>query len=232
MLPAGTTPAPSAAAAAWLPPIGAVTGALSGAVAELVATRSHALGVATAFVMPVVLTGALHLDGFADGCDAFFANVSPARRLEILKDPRHGTFALAGSIVVSALWLAALADIAPARYPVVLATAAMAARLGAVAHMRYVKHARAENPSPAFVARPPGTILLADALALAALAAFAPPFPRDGVAPALAGFLAATLALTWARRKLDGAAVGDTYGFAIVAGETAAVCAAALMPPR
>jgi cobalamin 5'-phosphate synthase/cobalamin synthase len=42
----------------------------------------------TLFVLWVVLTGALHLDGFADTIDGFF--VPKERALEVMKDPHNG----------------------------------------------------------------------------------------------------------------------------------------------
>ncbi len=45
-------------------------------------------------VLPVVLTGGIHLDGFCDTVDALAGNTTPQRRLEILKDPHAGAFAV------------------------------------------------------------------------------------------------------------------------------------------
>lgn len=80
----------------------------------------------------VVLTGALHLDGFGDACDGLLATTTPARRLEIMKDPRTGTWAVVGLILLllgkwltlqtvprQALWLIPLV----ARWAMVLAAA-------------------------------------------------------------------------------------------------------------
>lgn len=227
ILPVGATDAPDAAAAAWLPVVGAVVGGLSGAGAELAAQVSHPLGVATAFALSIALTGAIHVDGFADGCDAFFANVPVARRLEILKDPRHGTFALAGFAVLASLWLAGLASIDARDYPLALAIAATAARWGAVVHMLRARHARSEDAPPAFLRRPPGAVLGIGFVLLALLVAIAPARGR-AAAEALAGIAAATLALAWSRTRLGGAVVGDSYGFAVTIGEVSALLMSAI----
>lgn len=50
-------------------------------------------------LIPIALTGGIHLDGFADTCDALKSNASPERRREILKDPRAGAFAVIGVAV-------------------------------------------------------------------------------------------------------------------------------------
>ena len=45
-------------------------------------------------LLPVVLTGGVHLDGYADTVDAIASHASPERRREILKDPHCGAFAV------------------------------------------------------------------------------------------------------------------------------------------
>ena len=44
-------------------------------------------------LIPVLVTGGIHLDGYADTCDALASHASPQRRQEILKDPHLGAFA-------------------------------------------------------------------------------------------------------------------------------------------
>ena len=44
-------------------------------------------------LIPVWITGGIHLDGYADTCDALASHATPARRQEILKDPHLGAFA-------------------------------------------------------------------------------------------------------------------------------------------
>lgn len=43
---------------------------------------------------PVWITGGIHLDGYADTCDALASYADAARKQEILKDPHCGAFAL------------------------------------------------------------------------------------------------------------------------------------------
>ena len=50
-------------------------------------------------LIPIIVTGGLHLDGLADTCDALGANTTPERRREILKDPRSGAFGVIGVVV-------------------------------------------------------------------------------------------------------------------------------------
>ena len=45
-------------------------------------------------LIPVLVTGGIHLDGYADTCDALASHAEPAKKQEILKDPRCGAFAV------------------------------------------------------------------------------------------------------------------------------------------
>lgn len=94
----------------FFPWLGLVIGA-----AELVWFRlAAALGTGTqlfaavAVVLPVWITGGIHLDGFCDTCDALGSHQSRERKLEILKDTHTGAFALIGLgcwlLLSAALW--------------------------------------------------------------------------------------------------------------------------------
>lgn len=51
---------------------------------------------AVALLLPIFVTGGIHLDGFCDTCDAIGSHQSRERKLEILKDSHTGAFALIG----------------------------------------------------------------------------------------------------------------------------------------
>jgi adenosylcobinamide-GDP ribazoletransferase len=50
-------------------------------------------------IMPIIITGGIHLDGFMDTVDAISSWKSKEERLEILKDPHVGAFAVIYAIV-------------------------------------------------------------------------------------------------------------------------------------
>ncbi|MBM7649550.1 adenosylcobinamide-GDP ribazoletransferase [Bacillus ectoiniformans] len=61
--------------------------------------------VSTAFVLwllPILMTGGLHLDGWMDASDAFFSYRDRERRLEIMQDPRIGAFGVLSVIILLA----------------------------------------------------------------------------------------------------------------------------------
>ncbi len=65
-------------------------------------------------LIPVGLTGGIHLDGYADTCDALASHAEPEKKQQILKDPHLGAFAairLGGYFIASfALWSSLRAD--------------------------------------------------------------------------------------------------------------------------
>lgn len=59
----------------------------------------------------VLLTGGLHLDGFADTSDAFFSYRDRQKRLEILEDPRIGAFGTMSVVLFLLLKIALLQEL-------------------------------------------------------------------------------------------------------------------------
>ena len=69
-----------------------------------------------AIAVAIVITGAMAEDAIADAADGLFGGSSRERRLEIMKDSRHGTYGVAAlclSLLLRAAALAALAEIQP-----------------------------------------------------------------------------------------------------------------------
>ena len=48
----------------------------------------------------IITTGAMHLDGLADICDGFGCHADKKKRLEIMHDPRVGTFGITGIFII------------------------------------------------------------------------------------------------------------------------------------
>ena len=108
----------------WLPVVGALIGATTGAVYAASRLVLAPLPSATvAVVAGILLTGALHEDGLADAADAFGARADRERTLAIMKDPHNGTFgvlALAASVFAR---IAAVAGMGPLSAAAALPTA-------------------------------------------------------------------------------------------------------------
>ena len=80
----------------WFPAVGLAAGGLLWLWLRL----SQLLGLSTvlcaagALLLPVAVSGGIHLDGFCDTCDALSSHQSRERKLEILKDSNTGAFAI------------------------------------------------------------------------------------------------------------------------------------------
>jgi len=61
-------------------------------------------------LLPPLITGGVHLDGYADTCDALASCASPQRNQEILADPHCGAFAVI-RLCVYFVWMLALCTV-------------------------------------------------------------------------------------------------------------------------
>jgi adenosylcobinamide-GDP ribazoletransferase len=106
--------APLGRAMAFYPLVGLIMGGLLAGVAALLiwltrgAESAALLRSALLLIVWTLLSGGLHLDGWGDACDGLLPTVERARRLEILRDPRMGSFGVIGIALILLLKLAAL----------------------------------------------------------------------------------------------------------------------------
>lgn len=216
ILPAGAArgPAPDGFALSFLPLVGIVVGALAGATAYAVHPAGAQISYVAAFVALLVLTGAIHVDGFLDASDALFAPVGAKRRLEIMKDVRHGTFAVVAMGVLVWVWWAALQRYAPSwSFALVLAFACGLARLAMISNAWVFPYARAGETTQQFRERPSVIVAAIMAIAVAGLGFALAPAALLAIPAAIAAGLAIGW---WMSTKLGGGLTGDCYGFGIV----------------
>ena len=64
-------------------------------------------------LVPVAVSGGIHLDGFCDVVDAQSSHASPERKREILKDPHTGAFASIGVAAYLVAYTAFASELAP-----------------------------------------------------------------------------------------------------------------------
>jgi adenosylcobinamide-GDP ribazoletransferase len=198
---------------AWFPVAGAVIGAVVGATAAgLWHLVPPVVAAAMAITVGLLITGAFHEDGLGDVADAFGGGWTVERRLEILKDSRHGTYgvaAMCASIVLRIVALGSLPGPAVMFAATVAAhTMARVAAVGMAGTMRLATHSglgadygRGTTPARAAVSVAAGI-----AITVVAVGWWAAPLTL--VAMVAAG---ATGAL--ARRKIGGIS-GDVLGAA------------------
>ena len=188
-----------------------VVGALVGGVCALVLTGSAqvwdgVLPAMLAIAVGVLVTGAFHEDGLADTFDGLGGGTEPARRLEIMKDSRIGTFGALGLGLVLALKVAALAQLAPPLAALGLLCAHAGGRTAAVlamAALAPVGQSAKWSPDRLRPIEPVLAVVLG-AAPLVLLGAQA--------APALALGLALAVLPALAARRLIGGYTGDVLG--------------------
>ncbi|UXY15973.1 adenosylcobinamide-GDP ribazoletransferase [Chitiniphilus purpureus] len=212
-----------ARAVRWFPAVGLLLGSLIVAAARLGTDIDPWLGALAVLLAWVALTGALHLDGLADLCDALgAAHRDPQRLLAVMKDPHLGSFGvLALLLQCCAKLVLALLLVRAGAWPVLLLAPAWA-RWGVFAWQ--LLPPLAPGMAERFAWHRPPHAPWGWAVALAALSAW--------LAPVL---LLAPLAVLgyhcWLARRLGGVS-GDCLGAGIELTETAllvsAVVAAAL----
>jgi adenosylcobinamide-GDP ribazoletransferase len=128
---------------AYFPAIGALIGFAAGVACMLsAAVTTPLLGAAVAVAVLAMMTGALHLDGLADSIDGLMARGDAARRLEVMRDPRLGSYGVTAIAVVLLLEVAAIASMSPLRALVGLVIAGALSRLATLAVITFVPYVR------------------------------------------------------------------------------------------
>ena len=216
-LPAGRLPdpAPRLAEAAWAFPLaGLAVGALGalGLMAGLAVGLPAAVAAGLAVAVQVLVTGALHEDGLADCADGIWGGREVARRLEIMRDSRIGSYGVLALVLgVGLRWqaLAAVATLSPGLAGTGLIALAMSSRVASVALMAALPPARADGMGHRATGATWASVALAAGLAIGAHLGLG----LGGVAPLLAQAVTTVAVAALAQRKLHGQ-TGDVLGAA------------------
>ena len=198
-------------ARAWFPAVGLLLGALLAALdAGLRALQLPPLPTGALLVAAfAALTRGLHLDGFMDSCDALLGGYDRERRLEILRDPHVGAFAVAGVaclLLVKFAALAALPEATRARVLLLFPCLARTAILLVMEWFPYLRRAGLGTPLLQHRGRFSLWCGLPVAVAAAVILTGLP-----GLALAMLAGAVAWAAGAWATRLLGGV-TGDIYG--------------------
>ncbi len=81
---------------------------LAVAFADILGIEEEIILVPALAVIPAIITGGIHLDGFMDVSDALSSYQSREKKLEILKDPHIGAFAVIKVMVLAAVYVIGL----------------------------------------------------------------------------------------------------------------------------
>ncbi|MFH1797804.1 MAG: adenosylcobinamide-GDP ribazoletransferase [Candidatus Omnitrophota bacterium] len=84
----------------YFPLAGLVIGLLLAVVVNIFIFLPDLVKAAFVLIVSVCVTGAIHLDGFADTCDGFYASLSKEKVLEIMRDSHLGAMGMIGVVCI------------------------------------------------------------------------------------------------------------------------------------
>ena len=157
----------------------------------------------------LVLTRAIHTEGFLDSCDGLFGGYSPSRRLEILRDTHVGAFAVAGGVSLLLLKWSLLSGIPDEVRAGLLTVFPCLSRFGMLSAMAAFPYAREQGMGTAFQA---GASRWHIALGFVTAAVAAGVLLGVTGLFVLAAAIAVSLALGFWISRMLGGMTGDAYG--------------------
>lgn len=195
---------------AYFPMVGLTLGLiLAGLDRLLLWLLPRAAADALLIVMSVVLSGALHVDGLIDTCDALFGPGDPESRLKRLKDPRAGAFGVVGAFCLLLVKYGALLSLNPSIKPYSLLVAPTLGRWGMAYAISLYPYK--EGPGTGRVFQE-GVSLRAFLVATAtALVTSAASLRATGLMVMLASWLVTVAMAHFALKRIPGLS-GDVYG--------------------
>ncbi len=218
------------ARAVWAFPLaGGLVGLCGGVVYALAAQigLSPVLAACWSLGASLLLTGALHEDGLADTADGFGGGRDAARKLEIMRDSRIGSYGALALLLSSVLRVLAVGSLGtPGRVCAALVASGALSRAAIVLLLLLLPPARRDGLAASLHPLPRWPASLGLGLGLGLGLALAAPLLRGWMmlaAPACA--VAATLAVARAARRQVGGHTGDVLGACAVLSECAVLSA-------
>ncbi len=158
----------------------------------------------------VIITRGLHLDGLMDTCDGLFGGATAERRLEIMRDSRVGSFAVAGILCLYLISFAAIVSLwPPGRFWALLIIPCLS-RCAMVVTMSAFPYARGEGGLGSALLQGTTRVQTLIATLIAAVAAVVFAGPTGVVLLIVAGAVALVVG-QFATSRLGGV-TGDVYG--------------------
>ena len=185
-------------------------------------------------LIPILITGGFHLDGFMDTSDALNSYGEHEKKIEILKDPHIGAFSVISLVKLILIALSASIYILTfeelsKETVIVCALVFVVSRCVSGLTSLFLKKAKKSGmlSKEAGNARK-GTVVLLTFQLLAAVSGMIIMDPVTAI-PVLAFFAGYTLYYKYKTNKEFGGVTGDTAGMFVSVSETGAVCIAALV---
>ena len=165
---------------------------------------------ALVLIISMIASGGMHLDGFADSCDGFYAGRSKEKILEIMRDPHVGTMGIIGIFSILLLKFSILVSVPKAMILQLLIAMPVFSRCVQVISC-YFGYARQEGKARNFISQAhPVQLLVSLIFTFSVLALL---FGVNGILLATVSLLPALIFIAFVKRKISGM-TGDTIGAA------------------
>lgn len=167
-------------------------------------------------ILPLLLTGGLHADGFMDTADGVFSGRERERKLEIMKDSRVGSFGVVSFVLLMFLQFALLLDMHPFLLVPALFIMPIIGRMAMVLAIACFPYARADGMGKTFAD-------MADRKTIVTASVMTVVFVLPcGLLASVALMLGILFALLFCRAMTTtlGGVTGDVYGAVTVLTET------------
>lgn len=167
-------------------------------------------------ILPLLLTGGLHADGFMDTADGVFSGRERERKLEIMKDSRVGSFGVVSFVLLMFLQFALLLDMLPFLLVPALFIMPIIGRMAMVLAIACFPYARADGMGKTFAD-------MADRKTIVTASVMTVVFVLPcGLLASVALMLGVLFALFFCRAMTTtlGGVTGDVYGAVTVLTET------------
>ena len=178
-------------------------------------------------LLPYLLTGGIHLDGYMDCCDAIFSRRPLEKKREILKDSHVGSFAVIALAMLFMLSFAFFASRTGEAWPlIIICTVSRACSAIGVSTLRPMSHSEYAGNFQQGISK--GNVIALCAILIVSFALSAYLFSIRGVIISLATILGYVISTAYAFKNLDGFS-GDVTGFGHTIAELCGVFALTLM---
>lgn len=180
-------------------------------------------------VIPILVTGGIHMDGFCDTVDALSSFRTKEKRLEILKDPHIGSFAVIGCCCYLLLQTGFASGAVHSKMVLIMCMAPVLSRCGACFMAISMRNAKKEGTLYSFTSvaskATSGAVLVLVGILTCGLAVGIDPIEAMLM---ILGMAIVLLHCVLMARKQFGGVTGDIIGFSLQVIELAGVIFAAI----
>ncbi len=193
----------------YFPLIGLLIGLLLASSAFISSFLPNLVRGALILIIPIIITGGIHLDGFIDTCDGFYGDRPKEKILEIMRDSRIGVMGAIGIVTLLLLKFTLIVSIPPEYLWKSLIMMVVFSRWSQGLACLVSKYARSEGKAKFFIEYAKRKDIIIGALFTLAL--FLLMAKLKGILIFALVFLCSLLFIQYVKRKIGGM-TGDTIG--------------------